>query len=128
LQLPIETGRIEQCCLDNAFTLLVGVSAQWWNLRIEGSFTLISRDATTHELRRREGSAQLVGPAVDALLHNTVTEAHVASGGTLSLVFADGYRLDVPPSPNDVAAQRTAGAIHRCGPDGQLSTWPVQAD
>jgi hypothetical protein len=111
LQLPIETGRIEQCCLDNAFTLLVGVSAQWWNLRIEGSFALVSEAQPLMSFKDEKAPPSSWGPAVDVLLHNTVTEAHVASGGTLSLVFADGYRLDVPPSPNDVAAQRTAGAM-----------------
>jgi hypothetical protein len=130
LQLPIETGRVEQCCLDNAFTLLVEVSAQWWNLRIEGSFALVSEAQPLMSFKDEKAPPSSWGPAVDVLLHNTVTEAHVASGGTLSLVFADGYRLDVPPSPQWEAWQLSGPQEQFivCGPDGQLSRWPVQAD
>lgn len=97
LPLPINQYRVEQCRLDNAFSLAVDGSAQWWLLRIEGPFRVTWPDGTARRFEsERQPSAW--GPAIDVLLHMTVADANVSAEGTLEVTFVEGARLEVEPS------------------------------
>ena len=131
LALPITGGRVEQCGVDTALSLMLEVSERWWSLRLEGSFVLAPPPASSGRFEFGENEPPSAwAPALDILLHNSVTAGNVATDGTLELTFADGYRLDVPPSRQWEAWQLNGpeGELFVGGPGGQVARWPAQAD
>ena len=129
LSVPIGSGRVEQCRLDNAFSLAIEASGEWWLLKIEVPFDVASPQAASERFGS-DGRPSAWGSAADALLNNTVADASVTAEGVLRLAFADGTRLDVEPSQHWEAWQ-LEGPGERlivCGPGGQLSRWPRRAD
>lgn len=130
LPLPLKGGRVEQCCLDNALTLTLEVSARSWSLRIETPFVLVPPAESSERFESSENAPPSAwGPAADVLLHNTIVDANVASDGTLELGFADGYRLHVSPSDQWEAWQFIGPSqeVIVCGPGGGLARWRAPA-
>ena len=128
LSLPLGLGRVEQCCLDNAFSLAIEVSGEWWLLRIEGPFIVALREGKSQQFDS-DGKPSAWGPAVDVLLHNGIAHASVTTEGVLGLAFADGNRLEVGPSEQWEAWQLEGPReqLIVCGPGGALSRWPAQS-
>lgn len=129
LELSIAGGRVEQCCVDNALSLKLDVSGRWWILRLEGAFALASSVAVEPIQFAEDARASAWAPALDALLQSSITAAHVATDGSLELIFANGCRLDVPVSQQWESWQLSGpeDELIVCGPGGQLSRWPAQA-
>lgn len=127
LSLPLGSGRVEQCCLDTAFSVAIEVSGEWWLLRIESPFALASPDGTSERFDSDEKPSAW-GPAVDVLLHNTVADASVTGQGVLGLTFADGSHLEVETRQQWEAWQLEGPReqLVVCGPGGELSRWPAQ--
>jgi hypothetical protein len=128
LSVPIGSGRVEQCRLDNAFSLAIEASGEWWLLRIEVPFVVASPEGTSERFGS-DGRPSAWGPAADVLLHNTVADASVTAAGVLRLAFADGTRLDIEPTQQWEAWQLEGPAerLIVCGPGGQLSRWPARS-
>lgn len=98
LVLSIEDGRVERCCIDHALMLIFGGSEPW-TLRLEASFVLVPPAPSPGALDFGQNAPpSAYAPALDIVLHNSVTAAEVATDGTLELMFADSYRLEAPPS------------------------------
>ena len=125
LSLPVSSGRVDQCCLDYAFSLGIDASGEWWVLRIEGTFAVAS-PAAAAERFEPAGKPGECGPAVDAVLHKTLADGSVTAEGLLTLTFADGTELEVQPSQQWEAwtLNGPREQLIVCGPGGQLSKWP----
>ena len=86
LSLPLASGRVEQCRLDNAFSLAIEVCGDWWLLRIEGPFVLASPQGTSERFDSEERPSAWA-PAIDVLLHNTVAHGSVNTEGVLGFAL-----------------------------------------
>jgi hypothetical protein len=88
--LPVGDGKVTQLKVDHAFTLVL---ESWIEIRIETRFSYgAAGDARQFEPSDALGLAPLLG------LHRaTVISAEVRKDGRLTLVFADGRELAVPP-------------------------------
>ena len=128
VQLPLEGASVDQCCLDYAFTLKLGKSEQSWALRIEGDFDLAQPGGSTQRFSEAPPSGW--GPAVDALLRETISDASVTRDGTLHLRFAGGCCVEVPPTHQWESWQLNGpgGELIVCGPGGALSRWPAESE
>jgi len=129
LVLSLEGERVERCCIDHALTLIFDGSEPW-TLRLEGPFVLVSPAPSPGPVDfGGNAPPSAYAPALDILLHNSVTAANLMAVGTLELMFADSYRLVVPPSAQWEAWQLNGprGELVVSGPGGQVSRWPAQA-
>ncbi len=124
LGLPLAGARVDQCCLDHAFSLTFDLSGRSWVLRIEGNFEIVQAGGATQQFGEAPPSAW--GPAVDALLHQTVCDAGVAADGTLRFGFEGGYTVVVAPDIQHEAWQISGpeGELIVSGPGGGLAMWP----
>jgi hypothetical protein len=88
--LPVGDGKVTQLKIDYAFTLVL---ESWIEIRIETPFSYgPAGDARQFEPSDAPGLAPLLG------LHQaTVTCAEVRKDGRLTVAFADGCELAVPP-------------------------------
>lgn len=88
--LPVGAGEVTQVRVDYAFSLVIET---WLSLRIEGRFTL-ERGGQVEEYDPSDTAS--LGPLV--VLHKAVvSEALARKDGRLSVRFADGSILTVPP-------------------------------
>jgi hypothetical protein len=88
--LPIGDGTVTQIRIDYAFTLVLEA---WIDIRIETPFTYGAGDDTR---RFEPADAPAMAPLL-ALHQSAVTSAEIRKDGRLTLVFADGAVLMVPP-------------------------------
>ena len=88
--LPVGNGKVTQIRVDYAFTLVL---ESWISIRIETPFSYgPAGDARQFEPSDAAGLAPLLG------LHQaTVTSAEIRKDGRLTMAFADGGELVVPP-------------------------------
>jgi prepilin-type processing-associated H-X9-DG protein len=88
--LPVGDGKITQLRIDYAFTLVLD---SWIEIRIETPFTYgVEGDVRQFEPSNAPGLARLLG------LHQAiVTSAEIRKDGRLTVAFADGSVLMVPP-------------------------------
>ena len=129
LDLPLAGARVDQCALDYAFTLGLDQAGLLWTVRIEGAFDLPARAGSTQRFESGDGAPPSSwGPAVDALLHDTVAAAGVKGDGILELLFVGGWRVEVPPSQQWESWQidGPTGDVIVGGPGGELSRWPAE--
>ena len=130
LGLPLAKATVTQCRVDHAFSLLldeVDAVARVWTVRIEGPFSLTNGDQHT-TVFDGEAPPSAWGPAIDALLHETLLDATVTEAGTLSLRFETGYRLEATALHQYDAWQVSGpgGFLAVCEPGGRVSRWASQ--
>ena len=88
--LPVGEGKVTQLRVDFAFTLIV---ESWIEIRIETPFSYgAAGDARQFEPSDSRSLAPLLG-----LHQSTVTSAEIGKDGRLTVAFADGGELVVPP-------------------------------
>jgi hypothetical protein len=127
---PLGGARVDQCAIDHALTLRLDESGQLWTVRIEGAFRLIERDGSCDQFGSDNALASAYGPAIDKLLHATIAEASVARDGTLTFLFEEGRRVEIPLEDQWEAWQINgpAGELVVGGPGGEISRWPAEGD
>ena len=88
--LPVGDGKVTQIQVDYAFTLVL---ESWISIRIETSFSY-GPDGAARQFEPSDapGLAPLLG-----LRQATVTSAEIGKDGRLTMAFADGGELLVPP-------------------------------
>ena len=121
--LPVSDGKVTQIQVDYAFTLVL---ESWISVRIETPFSYGPAGAARQfEPSDAPGLAPLLG------LHQaTVTSAEISKDGSLTMAFADGGELFVPPDERYEAFTVTGslpparrGFSFTALPGGGLSRW-----
>lgn len=125
--LPLEEGLVTQLQFDYAVGIHIDASVQ---VRIEGSFAL---DRAGGSRTYDPEQTSLLGPLLE-LRGSVVTHGLASADGSLSLRFADGTHLHVPPDQhyeaftiNGREAVSQGGFLVVSKPGGGLSIWLNQA-
>ena len=125
--LPLQEGLVTQLQFDFAFGIHIDASV---HVRIEGPFVLDRAGASqTYDPEQTTS----LGPLLE-LRGSIVTDGLAAADGSLSLRFADGSHLLVPPDQhyeaftiNGREALSQGGFLIVSKPGGGLSIWGKQA-
>ena len=97
--LPLNGGTIDQCCVDHALTLHIGMDpSNSWSVRIEGDFTLNAPEQAPALVQIHHGTTPGdVNLPINLLLHRTCRQASVLASGGLFLAFDGDVELEVAP-------------------------------
>jgi hypothetical protein len=118
---PLQGKKVTRCFVDSAFGLELWESDNTTTIRIEGPFTV-----QEHGVAQRLSPEQpkTLGSAL-SLLGKTVATVNVYKDGCLTMNFADGSDLSVPPNAAyeawEVVSSRGLRVVST--PGGTLSIW-----
>lgn len=122
-ELPLIGAVVSRCIYDYAFTLVLGETPPFFDVRIENSFTL-RRGAEVSAVLDPGGEPDKMAESL-RLLRTSVTRAVAFKDGRLEIDFDDGQHLSARPDGEYESWQITGpdGARMVANTAGELVVW-----
>lgn len=123
-QLPLIGCDVRQCIVDYALTLILDRDGEGFEVRIGDRFTFQPAGGGAGVVMDADPEPTGLGPVL-GLPRTSVTESAAFDGGRLTLSFADGSAIEVPPSEDYEAWEVTGprGLRLICMPGGEFAVW-----